>query len=363
MRAAQDKRPGLGGLQGLIGVLPISYIAETLSLEENNTLVYSIVIRGDGSFVVRNAGAVRENYFDRVESLYRETDGVTPEEYTAKLKEAIAAGSDYSGLVDVNGELRHMYCSKLPNSVWFLITFMPYGTLNESVETLGGRSLRAAAVACAAVLLVLLVVFLLYFRLNRRQIRELEAARKTAEEASRSKSEFLSNMSHDIRTPMNAIVGMTAVALTHIDDPQQVSACLKKITLSSRHLLGLINDVLDMSKIESGKMALNVELVSLREIMDNIVSIVAAADQGEASEIQHIHPRYHSGKHPLRQCAAESGAFESAVQRDEIHAGKRFHCRSPFRKGISEGRGLCPSLDSGDGYRDRDVGGIPGAYF
>lgn len=266
--------PGLEDCKGLIGVLPISYIAETLSLEENNTLVYSIVIRGDGSFVVRNAGAVRENYFDRVESLYRETDGVTPEEYTAKLKEAIAAGSDYSGLVDVNGELRHMYCSKLPNSVWFLITFMPYGTLNESVETLGGRSLRAAAVACAAVLLVLLVVFLLYFRLNRRQIRELEAARKTAEEASRSKSEFLSNMSHDIRTPMNAIVGMTAVALTHIDDPQQVSACLKKITLSSRHLLGLINDVLDMSKIESGKMALNVELVSLREIMDNIVSIV-----------------------------------------------------------------------------------------
>ena len=105
-------------------------------------------------------------------------------------------------------------------------------------------------------------------------MKELEEARRAAEEASKSKSEFLSNMSHDIRTPMNAIVGMTSIAAAHIDDPQQVQNCLKKITLSSKHLLGLINDVLDMSKIESGKMTLNVELVSLREVMDSIVTIV-----------------------------------------------------------------------------------------
>ena len=80
-------------------------------------------------------------------------------------------------------------------------------------------------------------------------------------------------MSHDIRTPMNAIVGMTAIATANIDDKQQVQNCLKKITLSSRHLLGLINDVLDMSKIESGKLTLNMDQVSLREVMDSIVSI------------------------------------------------------------------------------------------
>ena len=62
----------------------------------------------------------------------------------------------------------------------------------------------------------------------------------------------MANMSHDIRTPMNAIVGMTAIAMTHADDREQVQNCLKKIMLSSKHLLGLINDVLDMSKIESG---------------------------------------------------------------------------------------------------------------
>ena len=100
-----------------------------------------------------------------------------------------------------------------------------------------------------------------------------EAARLKTEHANRAKSEFLSNMSHDIRTPMNAIVGMTAIATANLDNIDQVQHCLKKITLSSKHLLGLINDVLDMSKIESGKMTLNTDQVSLREVVDSIVSI------------------------------------------------------------------------------------------
>ncbi len=80
-------------------------------------------------------------------------------------------------------------------------------------------------------------------------------------------------MSHDIRTPMNAIVGMTAIAKAHIDDQEQVKNCLRKITLSSKHLLGLINDVLDMSKIESGKLALTMEQISLREIIEELSAL------------------------------------------------------------------------------------------
>ena len=75
-------------------------------------------------------------------------------------------------------------------------------------------------------------------------------------------------------SPMNAIVGMTAIATANVDDRNQLMNCLKKITLSSRHLLGLINDILDMSKIESGKMTLNLEIISLRETMESIVSII-----------------------------------------------------------------------------------------
>lgn len=110
--------------------------------------------------------------------------------------------------------------------------------------------------------------------LSHKQIKEIEKAQKKAEHANQAKSEFLSNMSHDIRIPMNAIVGLTAIAMTNIDNKEQVKNCLQKMTLSSKHLLGLINDILDMSKIESGKLNLNMELVSLQEMMENIVNII-----------------------------------------------------------------------------------------
>ncbi len=269
--------PGMEDCIAMVGELPISYLSEILSLdtmEDKSTLIYSLVIRKDGTFVVRNSAAVRNNYFDRVRAVYKETNGQTPEEYIAELETAMKAGEDYSTMVEVDGVRQHMYASALPNSVWYLVTLMPYGALNESVETLGSRSMTASAAICAVILLLLIAVFLRYLILNQAQMKELEEARREAEIASKSKGEFLSNMSHDIRTPMNAIVGMTAIATAHMDDPQQVQNCLKKIALSSRHLLGLINDVLDMSKIESGKMTLNEELVSLREIMESIVSIV-----------------------------------------------------------------------------------------
>ena len=121
---------------------------------------------------------------------------------------------------------------------------------------------------------------------------DLHEARKEAVRANRAKSEFLSSMSHDIRTPMNGIVGMTAIAQANIGDTLRVRDCLGKIALSSKHLLGLINDVLDMSKIESGKLSLNMQLVSLRDTMNNIVNIaqpqVKAKDQHFDVFIQNV---------------------------------------------------------------------------
>ena len=106
------------------------------------------------------------------------------------------------------------------------------------------------------------------------QARELRNALEQAKTASRAKSDFLSSMSHDIRTPMNAIIGMTDIAAAHMDDKEKVDGCLRKIALSSKYLLGLINDVLDMSKIESGKMVLREESVSLPEVLEDAVTIM-----------------------------------------------------------------------------------------
>ncbi len=98
----------------------------------------------------------------------------------------------------------------------------------------------------------------------------LKEAYEVAEYANRAKSEFLSRMSHDIRTPMNAIIGMTSIAKAHIGDPERVVDCLQKIDVSSKHLLSLINEVLDMSKIESGKVDLNEEAFNLSDLIDNL---------------------------------------------------------------------------------------------
>ena len=101
----------------------------------------------------------------------------------------------------------------------------------------------------------------------------LKAACEAANIANSAKTDFLANMSHDIRTPMNAIIGMTAIAGTHIDDKERVMDCLSKITVSSKHLLGIINEVLDMSKIESGKMDLQEDEFSLPELIDNLLTM------------------------------------------------------------------------------------------
>lgn len=102
----------------------------------------------------------------------------------------------------------------------------------------------------------------------------LEETLKYAEHASRAKTNFLSNMSHDMRTPMNAIIGFTALAATHLEDKEKAQSYLKKIAASSNHLLSLINDILDMNRIESGKVVLNESEENLAEILHDIRAMV-----------------------------------------------------------------------------------------
>ena len=122
-----------------------------------------------------------------------------------------------------------------------------------------------------------------------RQSKEaLEEALKLAKEANLAKSDFLSAMSHDIRTPMNAIIGMTALAQAHLNNTDRVADCLQKITVASRHLLSLVNDVLDMSRIERSKITLNCRTVSLCELIQQIFAIMEpqAKEAGLCFEIR-----------------------------------------------------------------------------
>lgn len=96
-----------------------------------------------------------------------------------------------------------------------------------------------------------------------------------AQRANEAKSAFLSSMSHDIRTPMNGIIGMTAIAGAHLDDRERVKDCLDKISGASRHLLSLINEILDLLKIESGNITLSAESFSISKVLDEMVNILS----------------------------------------------------------------------------------------
>ena len=101
----------------------------------------------------------------------------------------------------------------------------------------------------------------------------LQSALDAANAANRAKTDFLSNMSHDIRTPLNAIIGMTTIANAHLNESDRVKDCLEKIGLSSRHLLSIINDILDMSRIESGKMTVNLEVFTMADFLHSLMAV------------------------------------------------------------------------------------------
>ncbi|MCR5135978.1 MAG: response regulator [Oscillospiraceae bacterium] len=164
------------------------------------------------------------------------------------------------------------------------------------------------ALVGTVLLVAALVVFLLVrdVRRTRREVREKEAARieleeknrelaqsqkalsdalVAAEHANHAKTAFLNNMSHDIRTPMNAIVGFTALAASHIDNREQVQDYLGKISVSSQHLLSLINDVLDMSRIESGKVTIEEKDVHLPDVIHDLRTIIQSSIDSKQMEL------------------------------------------------------------------------------
>lgn len=265
-----------GGLStGLIAAVPLEYITDFLALDEDNQMLSFCIIRNDGTFVIRNDNIDWNNSSNFMpEMLSPYADSSLPSYSVEAFLEALGSNQSYTSTISLNGKEQKLYSFPLSNSEWNLVSLMPYNQLNDALDTLNVQRTKFTVLSCLSVLILMLLIFIQYFRMTNAQVQELEQSRQEAAEASRAKSEFLANMSHDIRTPMNAIVGMTAIATAHIDDLDQVKNCLRKIALSSKQLLGLINDVLDMSKIESGKMTINEENTSLKDLFDGIVSIM-----------------------------------------------------------------------------------------
>ncbi len=259
----------------LVAGISMDYLTRVLYLDEENGRVYSHIIDKEGYFVVRSGDAFRSNYFERIMEIYDVYNGKEKEDYARLLREAMDVHGIYSDNISVGGEEQQIYCAPLSdNTTWYLISVMKTSVLNEAITRLDKVRLGIMLASSMIILIAMVVVFVKYMQLATEQMRNLDKAKREAVRASHAKSEFLSSMSHDIRTPMNAIIGMTEIAMKNSDNPERIEDCLKKVLLSSKHLLGLINDVLDMSKIESGKMTLNMNPLSLKEIMDDAVNIM-----------------------------------------------------------------------------------------
>lgn len=171
---------------------------------------------------------------------------------------------------------------KMDNSAWSLIFLVPSSSVATNTVELVGTTIKFMLGFASVIIAVSLVVVIVLMRIQqkaalaaeRENSKQLERLNSKLIEASKAKSEFLSNMSHDIRTPMNAIVGMTKLIEHDKDDPDKLDMYVEKIQTSSHHLLSLINDVLDMSKIESGEVTLNRNSVSLADEVVQVENIM-----------------------------------------------------------------------------------------
>ena len=204
---------------GLVAAVPLEYITDFLSLEDEGQMMYYHIIRSDGSFVIQNPNTELWYYLKQLQRLLDSTDNLFTEENSIKeFGAALENYEEYATTFEVNGGERQIYGITFPCSEWYLVSVMPYNILDDIINNLSSQRVFMTLLSCASVLIILTLIFLRYFSITRSQVYELEKARQAALEANKTKSEFLANMSHDIRTPMNAIVGMTAISTAHIDD-------------------------------------------------------------------------------------------------------------------------------------------------
>ncbi len=238
---------------------------------------YSSIIDTDGNYIV---SVERDFTAQKIDNFFEElADGTLPKEYSLEIIHQLIESQqgftlEYTSAV---GEELVVVFSPFPEIDWFFVTTVPRDVFEEQ-----GKYLVLLFVTIFTILYVgILVSVAIMIRRRSRQYRlEVEHRKQLAdalaaeESASRAKTNFLNNMSHDIRTPMNAIVGFTALATACIDDKERVADYLRKIESSSSHLLSLINDILDMSRIESGKMDLDVKPENLAEICRDLRDIL-----------------------------------------------------------------------------------------
>ena len=245
----------------LMRVIPISELEQKWVYPQTEFANAELsMIDDNGDYILKGYSFKNANFIEFYNS-YNKTD---PESEKQLLEKITSSTGSISMFNSHDQECILAYAPVNATSGWSLLGFVP----SEDLKVKKGDWLLIIVVSAG--LLILFLTDLIYtMSLNKR----LQVTAREAEYANKAKTDFLSTMSHDIRTPMNAIIGLTTIAEKNLGDVESTEESLRKISLASNHLLTLINDILDISKVESGKLKLSPLTFSIVETVENLVNI------------------------------------------------------------------------------------------
>ncbi len=292
-----------------IAALYIEYIYDSLEKSlpngfyDGNAMLY-IMDAGSERLVLKPRGmGQRDAGHLNLEDFYR-ANQIVEEKLRDEVDTCIRSGDNILFYHDIRGKSSLNYMWALNGGNLYLIGYVPVDAIQRE-----GRSVNQNILIVVAVMLIAFFICCLLYYLNQRQQnkaakerekereihnRRLAEALQAAQAANTSKTMFLSNMSHDIRTPMNAVLGFTTLLAMDADNPAKVREYTDKIKASGQHLLGLINDILDVSKIESGKVVLNVEPFTLSDLVSSVDAIIRPMAEAKR---QKFHVKIRSIRH------------------------------------------------------------------
>ena len=257
----KDAKSGAALPAVLLRVIPVSSFEKKWAFpteEYKNAEIALIDAAGD--YIIKGHSFKNSNFFEFFQSYNSPSSAVMEE-----LRGNIVGNPGVVEIKDSTGKqslVAHARVSSTDD--WIILSMIPMTELGH-IET----NWTLIGIVTAGLLIILTFNLFLLLSFNR----QLKVAVTAADSANQAKTDFLSTMSHDIRTPMNAIIGLTTITGKKIDDPNTVRENLRKINLAGNHLLTLINDILDISKVESGKLNLNPVNFSIVECAENLVNI------------------------------------------------------------------------------------------
>ena len=281
--------------------LDIQNMFSSLTLNSVQTDVYYNIYYKNGESLTKNSIGNREGGRNLMKELEEasfgsdySTDKTASRSNFEKIKDDFENSRSDFAEISFNGTGERMYYLPIENTDWMLAVFIRENAISQQISDISSTMFKRSIIQITIMMTSCIVAFIVFYFMMKRAVNiykakehaetarleaenaklEAESAQKSAEKANRAKTTFLNNMSHDMRTPMNAIMGFTNLAKKNIQDTEKIEDYLTKINVAGDHLLSLINDVLDMSRIESGKIELEQSPMSIQDMLDEINTIM-----------------------------------------------------------------------------------------